>query len=175
MLTRLALVADSSVFVGMIRQLCRGSVTCAAAVRVARSLSLQSSWIGTRLASHPPSRDFPGARQTASTSRILGLADGVFLAASSAWRGSAVKQVVFDSVAVRLETWQRIRLAGWVIVVAATVHALGSGASLHLSNAPAGWALALAGGALLMAGCRLAARAWGSWRGRPSGSAPFPT
>jgi hypothetical protein len=99
----------------------------------------------------------------------------MFLAAASAWRSSAAKHVVFDSVVVRLQTWQRIRLAGWVIIVAATVHALGSAASLHLSSAPAGWMLALAGGTLIMVGCRFVARAWSSWRGRPSGSALFPS
>ena len=58
-----------------------------------------------------------------TTSRLLGAVDRFFLAMIRAWQQSTVRRVLIDDSRIaELETWQQVRLLGWVIVVATLTH-----------------------------------------------------
>ena len=166
-----ARTADSSRVVAVLRRVCRGSVICTVLVRLKRSLSSRSSWIAGQLARHPPSRDFPHAMRVVTTSRLLGAIDHFFLAMIRGWQGSAVRRVlIVDSRIAELETWQQVRLLGWVVVVATLTHgALAYATVFHGWRGLAVWIAILMTGLFLIAACRPVAVAWRNWR-RPPGT-----
>lgn len=169
---RLARTWESSRVLGGLRRIVRGSLLYAALTRLGRSLSGQSSWIGTWLARHPPSRDFPHATRLIATSALFGAIERFFIVTARAWQGSTAKRVVVDQTIAPLEPWQRVRLVGWVIIVAAITHA-GLSASTLLDNwrARLVWALMLGVGVTMVAACRPVAAAWRNWRRPPDPSA----
>ena len=160
-------VWESSHVVGFLRRVCRGSRVCGALMRLGRSLSGQSSWIGTRLARHPPSRDFPNAVRVLTSSAVFGTIERFFVVTARAWQASAAKHA-FDRSVAPLDTAQRVRLIGWIVFVAAITHAgLGFSTLRESWRARLVWALMLAIGATMVAACRPVAAAWRNWR-RPS-------
>ncbi len=160
---------ESSRVVTALRRVCRGSVICITFIRLGRSLSSQSSWIANQLARHPPSRDFPHAMRVVTTSRVLGAVDSLFLASIRAWQQSAVRRVlIVDSGITEIETWQQVRLLGWVIIVATLTHgALAFATVFHGWRGLVVWGAVLATGLGLIAGCRPIAVAWRNWRRPP--------
>ena len=166
---RLSRTWQSSQVIGLLRRIGRGSLVCLVIVRLGRSLSSRSSWIAKQFASRPPSRTFPHATRMAATSTVLTAVEHFFVRTARAWRQSAVKVALIDRVIAPLEAWQRVRLIGWVIVVAAITHAMLGFATLFPSwRGLVMWVFVLVIGISLIVACRPIAVAWRSWR-RPPG------
>jgi hypothetical protein len=166
-----ARTADSSRVVAALRPVLRGSAIVTVLVRLGRSLSGRSSWIAGQLARHPPSRDFPHAMRVVTTSRLLTAVDRFFLAVIRGWEQSAVRRVlIVDSGIMELETWEQVRLLGWVIVVATLTHgALAYATVFRGWRGLVVWIGFLTIGFFLIAACRPVAVAWRNWR-RPPGT-----
>lgn len=166
----LAQAVESSMVVAQLRHVCRGSLVGAVLTRLWRSLSGQSSWLGTRLAGHLPTREFPRATPIAAGSRLLRAIDTLLEAGTNGWTYSAAKRVVVDGLIGPLQSWQRVRLAGGGVVVAAAVHAALTMAALAESfHRMAIWSLIVTIGLGLVVGCRPVAAAWDTWRRRRFG------
>ena len=127
-------------------------------------MSGRTSWVGSRVARGQAPRDFPRATRIALTSVLLGGLDGWFAIAPEAWRQSAVKTWLDQTVAP-LDTAHRVRLTGVGILSAAVTHALlGASTLLHSWRALLVWALASAIGLVLVAASGPLAVAWRSHR-----------
>ena len=75
-----------------------------------------------------------------------------------------------DSGITEIETWQQVRLLGWVIVVATLTHgALAYATVFRGWRGLVVWIGFLAIGFFLIAACRPVAVAWRNWR-RPPGT-----
>jgi len=124
----------SSALLAGARLLCRESRVCAFARRTGRSFSGRLSWIGSRIAAVPATCQFPHATRTAVTSRLLAWIDGLLLVTAEATGSSKTRRLVTDGIIAPLEVWQRVRLLGVIVVVAA-----GVSAALSVVASPVGW------------------------------------
>jgi hypothetical protein len=162
---RLGRALDSSRIVAPLRRFGRGSVLVRAVVRVVRSGSRGWSWAAGRVPCGTPTRAFPHALGLLSKMAVVVWVDRCFVMAGRAWELSTVKDAGVDRMIVPLDSWERVRLIGWMVSVAAIVHALL--APLNASGAWPGmpvWPYALAFGIILIAACRPIALAWQHWR-----------
>lgn len=111
-------------------------------------------------------------RAIVADSRLVQLLDRLFAAPSLAWRHSRARVVVMSAIDAvsALELSQRVRLLGWMIVVAVTTR----GALYVLAgNSVTMWTLSVWGllfgvGLFMMAAARSVAVAWVEWRDRHS-------
>ncbi len=142
----------------------RNSFVCRVVLLGARSLSGRSSLIGRTVTSRRPSSTFDTLVDVSMDSflgrRILGLAH----AAAAAWGESAIVRF-WDAGAGQLSITNRVRLAAWVVLVAALVRAAmdpsavtGSRVALLL------WMATLALAAIVFAAAGPIGRAWRDWR-----------
>jgi hypothetical protein len=114
--------------------------------------------------------DAERVRAIVADSRLVQMLDGLFGAPAIAWRHSRVRAIVMralESVAA-LELSQRVRLLGWMIIVAVTtrgvLYVLAGNSVTTLTLAV--WGLLLGVGAFMMAACHSVAAAWVEWRNR---------
>ena len=114
--------------------------------------------------------DAPRIRALAADSRLVRALDRLFAAPEVAWEHSRVRTMVLsvrDTVRA-LELWQRVRLLGWMMIVAVTTRAaLYAMAGNPLTAASlAVWGVIVGVGVVMMAAARSVAIAWVEWRRR---------
>jgi hypothetical protein len=157
--------------VRLARSVWRGSGLATCLTRLERSLSVHSSWIGGRLARYPASREFAGAIRTAEDSVLVSAVDRLWDGLARARCHSGTARLA-DALLGPLEPWQRVRVIGWIIVVAMLVHALLSVDTLVRNwRSATVWVALSVSGIVLVGACRPLATAWAHrrWRQR-SGS-----
>jgi len=160
-------IAERSMAVRLARTLWGRSGLATPLTRLARSLSVPSSWVGARLARHPASREFAGAIRIAQDSALFSAVDRLWVGLARARRHSATTRVV-DRLLTPLERWQRVRVVGWIVVVAMLVHAILSVDTLLRNwRSATVWLVLSVSGVALVAACRPMAAAWAHWRWRP--------
>jgi hypothetical protein len=109
-------------------------------------------------------------RALAADSRLVQALDRLFAAPETAWAHSRARVAalsVRDTVRA-LELWQRVRLLGWMIVVAVTTRAVLYAMAGNPLTAPtlAAWGVIAGVGVVMMAAARSVAIAWVEWRRR---------
>jgi hypothetical protein len=109
-------------------------------------------------------------RALAADSRLVQALDRLFAAPEVAWEHSRVRTAVLSvrETIQALALWQRVRLLGWMIVVAVTTRAALYAMAGNPLTAPtlAVWGLIIGVGAVMMAAARSVAIAWVEWRRR---------
>jgi len=165
----IARAVRSSRLVRTMTPICEGSVLYRLVARLTLSLSGRSSWIGRWLADRPLSRDFSEATFVAVDSTLLGAIERFFIAVARAWNASVLKRMIVDRGGAALEPWQRVRLAGLVVMTAAVARAIiGIGGAAPGWPGWAAWTLVFGSGVVLFLACRALAAAWIGWRNRLS-------
>ncbi len=111
-------------------------------------------------------------RAIVADSRVVQLLDRLFAAPALAWRHSRVRVIVMSAIETvsALELSQRVRLLGWMIVVAVTTRGalyVLAGHSVTMWTL-AVWGLLFGVGLFMMAAARSVAVAWVEWRKRQS-------
>lgn len=158
---RFARAIDASLILGPVWRVCRQSVVCRFAVRILRSFSGRTSWLGTRIARRSASTSMAAL---VSTSWVLGPAERAFTAAPRVWTHSQTRRV-FDEATGPLETWQRVRMIGWAVLVAAATHVvLNAPAVFARTGARIGVVLVVGVGVATIVMSRSIAAAWHAWK-----------
>lgn len=161
---------DSSIVVRTARWLGQDSILAGACRAVWRGLKQFDAAIARAAADKDPAGDDERLRSVLQGSRVFQAVDRVFMAPSLAWETSRARGIFETTRAAVLELalWQRVRLLGWMVVVA-----LATRIALYLfSRAPVTpitlllWALVAAVAALMMIAPRPVAAAWSDWRAR---------
>jgi hypothetical protein len=111
-------------------------------------------------------------RAIIADSRLVQAIERLFAAPAVAWPHSRVRAAVSRArhTVMALEPFQRVRLLGWMIVVAVTTRAALYVLAGNRVSSPtlAIWALVFGAGAFMMAVPRSVAVAWVEWRRRRS-------
>ena len=162
--------SDSSFVVRMVRWLGQDSPIARACCAIGRGLRRLDSAIARAAADKDAQRDDEQLRAVLQGSRVFHAIDRLFSAPALAWQDSRARQV-FESTRdafLDLPLWQRVRLLGWMVVVA-----LCTRVALYLVSGEAVttitlllWAMVAGVGALMMGAPRPVAAAWTDWRAR---------
>lgn len=163
---RLRRAVDASATVRTCGRLVRGSILCRGLVVLARSVSPASSYVWSRVRPVTPPGDFPRAIRILADSRMCTFVEGFCRGMLRAWGESAVRRIAVGSLPP-LESWQRVRLVGWAVLVSTIVRMVlrppaWPSNPLQLS----GWVLPTLLGIVLMWGARPIAAAWADRRRR---------
>ena len=164
---------DSSVTVRTARWLGQDSIVAGACRAVWRRLALLDAALARASADKDGREDDERVREVLRGSRIFKAIDRLFAAPALAWEGSRTRTVVEStrSAFLSLPMWQRVRLIGWMVLVALVTRIL-----LYLfSRAPVTtitllfWALVAGVSALMMLAPHPVAAAWIDGRARHPG------
>lgn len=162
--------SDSSVIVRTVRWLGQDSILAGACRAVWRGLKQVDAAIARAAADKDARADDERLRSVLQGSRVFHAIDRLFSAPALAWQDSRVRGVFESTRAAFLELplWQRVRLLGWMVLVALLTRI-----ALYLfSRAPVTtvtlllWALVAGVSALMMMAPRPVAAAWTDWRAR---------
>lgn len=161
---------ESSVVVRTARWLGTGSLVAAAGRGVWRWLQAFDMAVARAAADKDGGSDDERLRAVLHGSRVFNFIDRLFSAPSLAW-GDSRARAVFESTRtafLALPLWQRVRLLGWMVLVALVTRI-----ALYLfSRADVTtvtlllWALVAGVSALMMMAPRPVAAAWTDWRAR---------
>lgn len=161
---------ESSIVVRSARWLGRESVV-AAMIRAAwRRLRAFDAAVARAAADKDGHGDDERLRAVLRGSRVFNAVDRLFAAPALAWEESRARSAYESTKGafLALPLWQRVRLLGWMVLVA-----LATRVGLYLfSRAPVTtvtvilWTLVALAGALMMASPRPVAAAWTDWRAR---------
>lgn len=158
---RFARSIDASLILGPLWRIGRQSVVCRFVLRILRSFSGRTSWLGSRVANRPA---LTGMSSLVATSWVLGPVERAFSAVPRVWAYSQTRRL-FDGATGPLETWQRVRMIGVAVVVAAATHvALNAQTVLAGSGARIAVVLVVSVGVTLIAMSRSIAAAWHAWK-----------
>jgi hypothetical protein len=161
---------ESSVVVRTARWLARDSIVAATGRRVWRTIKGFDAAIARAAADKDGSDDDERLRAVLRGSRVFNAFDRLFAAPSVAWESSRSREVFESTKAgfTSLPLWQRVRLIGWMVLVALATRIV-----LYLvSRAPVTgvtlilWGLVGAVSAVMMLVPRPVAAAWLDWRER---------
>jgi hypothetical protein len=165
--------SESSVVVRTVRWLGQDSVIAGACRGVWRGLQRFDAAIVRAAADKDPHGDDERLRSVLEGSKVFQALDRLFSAPSLAWQDSRARGVYESTRAAFLELpmWQRVRLLGWMVLVA-----LGTRIALYVfSRAEITrvtlllWGLVAAVSALMMIAPQPVAAAWTDWRARRAG------
>jgi hypothetical protein len=165
-------MADSSRVVQAFRRLTATSALGRGLRAIGRAFGALDAGIARAAAEKDANADADAARirALAADSRFVRALDRLFAAPDVAWEHSRARTFalsVRDTVRA-LEVWQRVRLLGWMIVVAVTTR----GALYAMAGNPltsptlAVWGAVIGVGVVMMAAARSVAIAWVEWRRR---------
>jgi hypothetical protein len=163
-------VLESSVLVRTLRRVGRTSLLVTGLSALGRGFRRIDQAIAQAAAEKNAAEDAPRVRAIVAGSRLVQALDRLFSAPAVAWRYSRVRPIV-ESVqaSVReLELSQRIRLLGWMIIVAVVTRAA---LFVLVGNRPSAvtlgiWAIVVVVGAFMMSAPAQIGAAWVDWRRR---------
>jgi hypothetical protein len=161
---------ESSVLVRTLRRVGRSSVLVNGVAAIARGFRRLDQAIAQAAADKDSADDRARVRAIIADSWLVGALERLFAAPEVAWRYSRVRPIaesIRDSVRA-LELHQRIRLLGWMIIVAVVTRAA---LFVLVGNRPSAitlavWAVIVAIGALMMSASASIGVAWVDWRQR---------
>jgi len=161
---------ESSVVVRTVRWLGRDSLIAGACRAVWRGVTRFDAALVRAAADKDPRSDDERLRSVLEGSKVFHALDRLFSAPALAWQDSRARGV-FESTRdafLELPLWQRVRLLGWMVLVALVTRI-----ALYLfSRAEVTtitlllWALVAGVSALMMMAPRPVAAAWTDWRAR---------
>jgi hypothetical protein len=161
---------ESSVVVRSARWLGRESLVAGMIRGVWRRLRAFDAAVARAAADKDGHGDDERLRAVLRGSKVFNAVDRLFAAPALAWEDSRTRGAYEStkSAFLALPLWQRVRLIGWMVLVALTTRI-----ALYLvSRAPVTavtvilWALVALAGALMMLSPRPVAAAWTDWRAR---------
>lgn len=162
--------SESSVIVRTVRWLSQESIVARACRATWRGLKGFDAAIARAAADKDPHSDDERLRSVLEGSKLFHALDRLFSAPALAWQDSRARGV-FESTRdsfLALPLWQRVRLLGWMVLVALVTRV-----ALYLfSRADVTtvtlllWALVAGVSALMMMAPRPVAAAWTDWRAR---------
>lgn len=161
---------DSSVIVRTVRWLGEDSVVAGAWRAVRGGFTRVDAAIARAAADKDARSDDERLRAVLEGSRVFHAIDRLFSAPALAWHDSRARDV-YESTRVaflELPLWQRVRLLGWMVLVALVTRIalyLYSGADVTTVTVIL-WGLLAGVSALMMAAPRQVAAAWTDWRAR---------
>lgn len=163
-------VLESSVIVRTLRRIVRTSLLVTGLSALGRGFRRIDRAIAQAAAEKNAAEDAPRVRAIIADSRLVQALDRLFSAPSVAWRYSRVRPLV-ESVQAsvrQLDLGERIRLLGWMIVVAVVTRAA---LFVLVGNRPSAvtigvWAIVAAIGAVMMSAPAQIGVAWVEWRRR---------
>jgi hypothetical protein len=161
---------ESSVVVRALKRMAGTSLIVSAFAAIGRAFQRVDRAIEQAAADKESAVDAARVRAIVADSRLVQAIERLCEAPSLAWRHSRAR-TVFDPVAANvraLDPGQRVRLLGWMIVVATVTRA---GLFVLFGNRPslvalAVWGVIVAVGAIMMAAPAPIAVAWTEWRKR---------
>jgi len=163
-------VFESSVIVRTLRRWGPSSVLVAGLLAIGRAFRRVDEAIARAAADKASAEDHARARAIIADSRLVQAVERLFTAPAVAWRYSRVRPMVEsirDDVRA-LDPALRVRLLGWMIVVASVTRAA---LFVAVGNRPSAitlavWGIVVAVGAIMMAAPASISVAWAEWRGR---------
>ena len=163
-------VFESSAIVRTLRRFGQSSVLVAGLVAIGRAFRRVDEAIARAAADKASAEDHARARAIIADSRLVQAVERLFTAPAVAWRYSRARPIVESIQAdVRaLDPPQRVRLLGWMIVVAVVTRAA---LFVAVGNRPSAitlavWGVVVAVGAIMMAAPSPISVAWVEWRER---------
>lgn len=161
---------ESSIVARAFRRLGQGSVVAGGFRAIARTLRRFDDAIVRAAADKDAHNDDERLRAVLEGSRVFHAIDRVFSAPSLAWQDSRARGVYEStrSSFLELPLWQRVRLLGWMVIVALLTRIalyLFSRADVTTVTVLL-WALVASVSALMMIAPRPVAAAWTDWRAR---------
>jgi hypothetical protein len=163
-------VRESSVLVQTLRRAGRTSVVMRGLSAVGRAFRRFDAALARAAAEKQSGEDTARARAIIADSRVVQALERLFSAPSLAWQDSRVRPLVesIQGSVRQLELSQRVRLIGWMIVVAVMTRAA---LYVLVGNRPSAvtlgiWTIVVAIGVFMMAAPAQIGVAWVEWRQR---------
>lgn len=163
-------VAETSVVVQTLKRLAEGSRVAGALRAMSAGFRRFEEAIARAAADKEGRADAERLSEIARGSRVVRALDAVLTAPEEAWRHSRTRTFVESARAsvAAMPQPDRVRLLGWMVVVAVVTRALmyvWSGAELTAVTV-AIWAVVAGAGVVMMSASRAVSAAWTEWRAR---------